>query len=91
MTDFQDKLQELFPIHYRSGNILLLNADCMKVMEHIPDKHCQLACVDPPYGIARFGNRIELSNRICKEAKINKWDIKPDKEYFEEFHRQKLQ
>ena len=61
--------------------------DCMVGMKQFPDKYFDLAIVDPPYGIARFGNRVELSNRICKEAKINKWDIKPTQEYFDELFR----
>jgi site-specific DNA-methyltransferase (adenine-specific) len=65
----------------------LYNMDCMEGMKQFPDKYFGLAIVDPPYGIARFGNRVELSNRICKEAKINKWDIKPTQEYFDELFR----
>ena len=65
----------------------LYNMDCMEGMKQFPDKYFELAIVDPPYGIARFGNRVELSNRICKEAKINKWDIKPTPEYFNELFR----
>ena len=61
--------------------------DCMEYMATLPDKAFDLAIVDPPYGIARFGNRVEVSNRICKEAKINKWDIKPPDEYFAELFR----
>lgn len=67
--------------------INLYNIDCMLAMAGMPDKAFDLAIIDPPYGIARFGNRIELSNRIYKEAKINKWDIKPSKEYFEQLFR----
>lgn len=59
------------------------NIDCMEGMKQYPDKYFDLAVVDPPYGIARFGNRIELN----KNAKINKWDIKPDKTYFDELFR----
>ena len=65
----------------------IYNMDCMEGMKQFPDKYFDLAIVDPPYGIARFGNRVELSNRICKEAKINKWDIKPTQEYFDELFR----
>jgi len=65
----------------------LYNMDCMEGMEQFPDKYFELAIVDPPYGIARFGNRVELSNGICKNAKINTWDIKPTKEYFDELFR----
>lgn len=67
--------------------IEIFNRDCMEAMKEMPDKAYELAIVDPPYGIARFGNRREVSNRICKEAKINKWDLKPDTEYFEELFR----
>jgi len=51
VSDIQDRLQALFPVHYRSGNILLINADCMEVMKHIRDGEFELSCVDPPYGI----------------------------------------
>lgn len=63
------------------------NEDCMVGMTRYPDKHFDLAIVDPPYGIARFGNRVELSNRICSKAKINEWDSKPTQEYFDELFR----
>ena len=33
------------------GNIELLNMDCMEYMKTVPDKHFDLAIVDPPYGI----------------------------------------
>tara|TARA_R100000773_G_C4217934_1_gene116399 strand:+ start:1592 stop:2218 length:627 start_codon:yes stop_codon:yes gene_type:complete len=65
----------------------LILDDCMNVMKDYEDNYFDLAIVDPPYGIARFGNRVEISDTICKEAKINKWDIKPKKEYFNELFR----
>lgn len=65
----------------------LYNMDCMEGMKQFPDKYFELAIVDPPYGIARFGNRVELSNRIDKNARINKWDVKPTQEYFDELFR----
>lgn len=61
--------------------------DCLEFMASVPDKFYDLAIVDPPYGIARFGNRVELSNRIDKTGKINKWDKKPSQEYFAELFR----
>ena len=65
----------------------LHNTDCMDFMRNIPDKYYDLAIVDPPYGIARFGNRGELTNRLCKTAKLNKWDVKPNEYYFNELFR----
>ena len=65
----------------------ITNEDNMQLMSRYPDKYFDLAIVDPPYGIARFGNRVELSNRLCKSAKLNEWDIKPNEEYFNELFR----
>ena len=61
--------------------------DNIELMKHYPDKYFDLAVVDPPYGIARFGNRVELSNRLCNSAKLNTWDVKPPPEYFIELFR----
>jgi site-specific DNA-methyltransferase (adenine-specific) len=65
----------------------ITNEDNMQLMSRYPDKYFDLAIVDPPYGIARFGNRVELPNRLCKSAKLNEWDIKPNEEYFNELFR----
>ena len=63
----------------------LYNMDCMEGMKQFPDKYFELAIVDPPYGI--FGNKAKSSNRIDKNGKINKWDVKPTQEYFDELFR----
>ena len=63
------------------------NMDCIEFMQTLPDKFYDLAIVDPPYGIARFGNRVEINGRIDKLGKINKWDKKPDLIYFDELFR----
>ena len=67
--------------------ITITNEDNMQLMARYPDKYFELAIVDPPYGIGRFGNRVELSNRLDKSAKINKWDTKPNDVYFDELFR----
>jgi len=61
--------------------INLYNMDCIEAMKDMADNQYDLAIVDPPYGISRFGNRID------KTLKINKWDTKPTKEYFNELFR----
>lgn len=65
----------------------ITNEDNMDLMARYEDNYFDLAIVDPPYGIGRFGNRVEVSNRICSSAKINKWDKKPNKEFFNQLFR----
>ena len=72
----------------------LINDDCMNIMPDYADDYFDLAIVDPPYGIKRFGDRVEKTNRLertlkekPKKIKINEWDIKPSPEYFKELFR----
>lgn len=93
MSNIQDRLQALFPVHYRSGNVLLLNADCMEVMKHIRNDEFELSCVDPPYGIdaasdvrgnTQYGNAAAPSKSYGQKA----WDKKPPThEWFLELRR----
>lgn len=89
MSDIQDRLQAEFPAHYRSGNILLINADCMEVMKHIRDDEFQLSCVDPPYGICvnvNMGRR--KGQRHSGYHKFAGGDVfAPDSQYFDELRR----
>lgn len=64
-----------------------LNEDCMDLMKRYPDKHFDLAIVDPPYGLDMhlFGFKKDYLNKMAKD--INKWDKKPDKKYFIELIR----
>ncbi len=67
------------------------NEDCMVGMARYPDKHFDLAIVDPPYG----GNdAIGLSdNKDCKKQATQRTEYKtfdnvaPDEKYFEELKR----
>lgn len=75
------------------GNIQLLNIDCMEYMKTIPDKHFDLAIVDPPYGI-NFGkfnrtNKDSNGNRFkADKYKNGDWDNEtPKAEYFKELFR----
>jgi len=57
---------------------IVYNEDCMEGMKRFPDKHFDLAVVDPPYGIG-------ISNNPFRQ-KFNKsnWDCSiPDKKYFD--------
>jgi site-specific DNA-methyltransferase (adenine-specific) len=85
----QDRLQDLFPVHYRNGNILMINADCMDVMAHIQDNEAELSCVDPPYGLGILGYGKESRERIARgDIKGATFDTGiPNKEYFNELFR----
>ena len=60
------------------------NEDCMIGMARYPDKHFDLAIVDPPYGIS-----ITDSGRLGKYNKNdNRWDDEaPNENYFKELFR----
>ena len=62
------------------------NIDCMELMAKYPDKHFDLAIVDPPYGL---GKKLITGGWIRKEFKQQgvDWDVIPDKKYFNELFR----
>lgn len=63
------------------------NMDCMEFMKQFPDKHFELAIVDPPYNIESQQKR-GVGSRIDKSGKMNSWNNKaPDIEYFTELFR----
>ena len=65
--------------------IEILNEDCMAVMARYPDKHFDLAIVDPEFGIG-IGNSPRLVTD--KGLKAKAWDDKPiDPHYFVELFR----
>lgn len=55
--------------------------DCLDYMKEMDDNSVDLVLTDPPYGINKFGDRID------KSFKINEWDFKSDKKYFDEIFR----
>ena len=62
--------------------------DCMEFMARYPDKHFELAIVDPPYGIGasdyeRGGTKYGNSLATCKTYTTKEWDNSiPDDSYF---------
>ena len=72
------------------GTSTLFHCDCMELMKQYPDKHFQLAIIDPPYGIGNHSlhNFRSHGRRECKyDKRINEWDIAPEPEYFQELFR----
>ena len=71
------------------GKIELFNCDNMELMAKYPDKHFDLAIVDPPYGIDMDGGKIGIDGAgKAKQYTKYDWDKKaPDKAYFDELQR----
>jgi site-specific DNA-methyltransferase (adenine-specific) len=67
----------------------ITNEDNMKLMARYPDKHFELAIVDPPYGIGYDGAKKTSGSHGGRKAhKFKGWDSSiPEKEYFEELFR----
>ena len=75
-----------------TDKITITNEDNMVLMNRYPDNYFDLAIVDPPYGMIESGAQKggvsnKFKNRAYKNGCIDKWDIKPDKNYFEELFR----
>lgn len=74
------------------GTLDLRLGDCMDVMREFPDKHFDLAIVDPPYGIGVDGKNLianpsDAANKAIL-AREHTWDESPpNKEYFNELRR----
>lgn len=67
-------------------NLDLRNMDCMDLMREYPDKHFELAIVDPPYGVGMDGGNIGYKGFNNFEKKT--WDKNtPPISFFEELFR----
>lgn len=67
--------------------MIFTNEDCMDLMARYPDKHFDLAIVDPPYGIG-MDKGIEVGKWKREIHKKKDWDNKtPNKNYFNELFR----
>lgn len=63
------------------------NMDCMDLMREFPDKHFDLAIVDPPYNIVSQQKR-GIGSRIDKSGKMNEWNhCKPTEAWYNELFR----
>jgi site-specific DNA-methyltransferase (adenine-specific) len=77
------------PICRATGTLDLRLADCMDVMREFPDKHFDLAIVDPPYGAGDtiFDTSKVVANKTTKHA-IKTWNnVVPDAGYWSELFR----
>jgi site-specific DNA-methyltransferase (adenine-specific) len=72
-------------------NSVVYNQDCIEGMKQYPDKHFDLAIVDPPYGIGEDGSKNHTRGKLAVSKNYNSFagnDISaPDLEYFNELIR----
>jgi len=67
---------------------IVFNDDCMEVMKRYPDKHFDLAIVDPPYGIDYLHQGSRIKKFGFKNWEKKDWDKSiPDPKYFIELFR----
>lgn len=71
---------------------VVYNEDCLVRMREYPDKHFALALVDPPYGLDKRLSSGSDSSKLTQTPMVQlykkkSWDIKPDKEYWEQLFR----
>lgn len=71
------------------GKATLFNCDCNDLMAHVPERHFELSCVDPPYGL---GDKLAIGGtkhmKFCeKYQNSTAWDVVPDDEYFTDLKR----
>ncbi|MBP9688473.1 MAG: site-specific DNA-methyltransferase [Bacteroidia bacterium] len=70
--------------------MLNITNECnMELMARYPDKHFDLACIDPPYGLMDklVNGGAGRNGKFDKNKDSVKWDILPTKEYFTELFR----
>ena len=72
-----------------TDKITITNEDNMELMARYPDKHFELAIVDPPYGLPDRSKQGagKLSNRAIQGMNDKGWDIAPKVDYFNELFR----
>jgi len=95
MTNHEDLIDNLMCKFngVQIGKTTLFNCDCNDLMAHVPEKHFELTCVDPPYGIGIDGQK-ETTNKERNPKQNRKhhltknWDSEiPTAEYFRELER----
>ena len=68
-------------MNFHNDTIRITNEDNMQLMARYPDKHFELAIIDPPYGINAdenaYKNGINCRENRFKEYKKGQWDKSP--------------
>ena len=84
MSNIQEKLKSIFPVHEQIGKALIINCNCNELMKHIKENEFELACADPPYGIGWDKENETMSAGLRKDGtkRIDKsWSNPKPKNY----------
>jgi site-specific DNA-methyltransferase (adenine-specific) len=73
-----------YPPFFQSENAVLLNADCLEVMNAIPENSIDMIFADPPYLLSNDG--ITCKNGKMAEVNKGKWDRSNGFEEDTQFH-----
>jgi site-specific DNA-methyltransferase (adenine-specific) len=77
--------------HYKTDTLDLRHMDCMELMKEYPDKHFDLAIVDPPYGLGKRttdGGGTNSQIKFMQDIRRSNWDDDiPNPDYFAELKR----
>jgi len=59
--------------YFSAGNFVLYNADCLKILEQLPENSIDMIFADPPYNLSNGGFTVHAGRRVS----VNKgeWDV----------------
>ena len=73
---------------YHTDLLHLYQMDCMELLRQTPDKHFELAIVDPPYGLGKKLSAGGKTKGFIMSSLHKDWDnLPPNAEYFKELKR----
>lgn len=71
-----------------TDNIAVYNCDNKELLKQTPNKHYDIAIIDPPYGIGESGKAMLTRHHSQKKYAVKVWDKEsPDAEFFKEIVR----
>jgi DNA modification methylase len=78
------KIDSKFPYEYLNGH-LLIQGDCMEIMELMDDGSVGMVCTDIPYGIGFLSNRTSHHKKIANDG-FDEFSVE-NKRWLKEFYR----
>lgn len=67
--------------YFHEGNFVLYNADCLKLMEQLPENSIDMIFADPPYNLSNDGFSVHAGKRVS----VNKGDWDKSKGFKDDY------